>query len=61
MRVAPEGVDRGLDTEAALAASALSGGFFGGGEGEGARGGGGKMERNARVRVLEGEGGEGLG
>lgn len=33
-RVATEGVKWGFDAEAAFAAAALGGGFFGGGEGE---------------------------
>lgn len=50
--VTPESVERRLDAEAALAASALRRGFLGGGEGEGAAGEGGVGVRVCVLRVL---------
>lgn len=53
--VTTEGVERGFDAEATFAAAALGGGFFGGGESEGAE----RDEKGGRVRESRaGEGAE---
>lgn len=69
--VAAEGVERGLDAEAALAAAAFGSGLLGGAEGEGAvltsgsqrgeevgGGGGGAVAERAEEEAVEGHGGQ---